>query len=319
MSGPLAPDAAGWHCSEGIRLRPMDVPRIVLFSTPLVSTWVFDETHRVLFDAGDGVSALMESRIHKIRLAALTHTHRDHCSGLMQLLNLRGGAGDFTTVFPEDSGSARALLSFLSGFDTRSTSKVRFQPLGVGASLPIEPDRHCLRGFATDHYPQSGPPRTLSLGYQIVRQVDRVRPEYRHLPQPELDTLRLAHGRAHITRTEEDVLLSITGDTMPLPAERFVGSRVLLHECTFLNVEEKRESALMGHPHSDLDDVLATARDARVGHLGLYHISRRYEDGHALATVRERCATLRVPCPVSVALPGRLYEDLLSHRVWPGD
>src|SRR5207253_303055 len=77
-------------------LRAMDAPRIILFSTPLVSTWVFDETHRILFDAGDGVTALLDSKIHKIRLAAITHTHRDHCAGLMQLLNLRGGAGDFT-------------------------------------------------------------------------------------------------------------------------------------------------------------------------------------------------------------------------------
>src|SRR5438034_4636401 len=89
----------------------MDFPRITIFSTPLVSTWVFDETHRILFDAGDGVTAMLDSKIHKIRLAAITHTHRDHCAGLMQLLNLRRGAGDFVTVFPEGSGSARALAN----------------------------------------------------------------------------------------------------------------------------------------------------------------------------------------------------------------
>src|SRR5215813_10293525 len=83
----------------------MDAPHISLFSTPLISTWVFDETHRILFDAGDGVTALLDSRIHKVRLAAITHTHRDHCAGLMQFLNLRGGAGDFTTIYPEASGA----------------------------------------------------------------------------------------------------------------------------------------------------------------------------------------------------------------------
>ena len=49
------------------------------------------------------VTALLDSKIHKIRLAAITHTHRDHCAGLMQLLNLRGGAGDFTVLYPEGS------------------------------------------------------------------------------------------------------------------------------------------------------------------------------------------------------------------------
>src|SRR5947199_2514506 len=97
-------------------LHPMQAPKITIFSTPLVSTWVFNETHRILFDAGDGVTALLDSKIHKIRLAAITHTHRDHCAGLMQLLNLRGGAGDFVTVFPEGSGSARAFANFLIGF-----------------------------------------------------------------------------------------------------------------------------------------------------------------------------------------------------------
>src|SRR5207247_5504231 len=103
----------------------MEPPRITIFSTPLVSTWVFDETHRILFDAGDGVTALLDSKIHKIRLAAITHSHRDHCAGLMQLLNLRGGAGDFTTVYPEASGSGRALAGFLTTFDARSTGKVK--------------------------------------------------------------------------------------------------------------------------------------------------------------------------------------------------
>lgn len=296
----------------------MEPPHIVLFSTPLISTWVFDETHRILFDAGDGVTALLDSKIHKIRLAAITHTHRDHCAGLMQLLNLRGGAGDFVTVFPEGSGSARAFANFLTAFDSRSTGKVRWQPLGIGETFSIEPERHFLRGFETDHYPPADPPRPRSLGYQIVRHVDKVKPEFRSLPQPELDAFRLQHGRAFLTETVEDILLSITGDTMPLPPEVFRGSRVLLHECTFLDLDERCEEAARGHPHSCLEEVLAIARDAGVGRLGLYHVSRRYEDERILARVRDRCAKMKIPFPVSVALPGRVYDDLFAQAAWPG-
>jgi ribonuclease Z len=296
----------------------MNPPRITIFSTPLVSTWVFDETHRILFDAGDGVTALLDSKIHKIRLAALTHTHRDHCAGLMQLLNLRGGAGDFIAVFPEGSGSARAFASFLSAFDSRSTGKVRWQPLGVGASFPITPERHFLRGFETDHYPPADPPRPRSLGYQIVRHVDKLKPEFQSLSQPELDAIRLEHGRAYLTETVEDVLLSITGDTMPLDPAVFRGSRVLLHECTFLEEQERREEAERGHPHSCLDEALDIAKEAEVGRLGLYHVSRRYEDEHVLARIRSRCEKSGIPFPVSVALPGRVYEDLFAQNVWPG-
>src|SRR2546421_6990169 len=123
----------------------MDAPKITIFSTPLVSTWVFDETHRVLFDAGDGCAAMLDSKIHKIRLAAITHTHRDHCAGLMQLLNLRGGAGDFTAIYPEGSGSGRALANFLSAFDSRSTSKVKWETMAPNQEFEIEPGRHFLR------------------------------------------------------------------------------------------------------------------------------------------------------------------------------
>lgn len=296
----------------------MDAPKISLFSTALISTWVFDETHRVLFDAGDGVTALLDSRIHKIRLAAITHTHRDHCAGLMQLLNLRGGAGDFVTVYPEASGAGRALASFLTNFDSRSTGKVQWQPIQPGESLAIEPPRHFLRAFATDHYPSTNPPRPRSLGYQIVRTVDKVKPEFRDLPQAELDAIRFQHGKEFMVRTLEDVLLSITGDTMPIDPAAFAGSRVLIHECTFLDIREREEMADRGHPHTCLEEVLDIARGAQVGLLGLYHLSRRYEDGFVLAKVRERCAEMKIACPVSVALPGRLYDDLFAHTVWQG-
>lgn len=296
----------------------MNPPQISLFSTPLVSTWVFDETHRILFDAGDGVTATLDSRIHKIRLAAITHTHRDHCSGLMQLLNLRGGAGDFVAVYPEDSGAGRALSSFLTSFDSRSTGKVRWLPIGPGASVPILPERHYLRTFRTDHYPATVPPRALSLGYMVVREVDKVKAEFRSLPQAELDALRRAHGRSFITETVEDALFAITGDTVPLDPSTFRGVRVLLHECTFLDDDEKREEQMRGHPHSSLDEVLELARDAGVQRLGLYHISRRYDDEHILTRVREECARLGVQCSVSVALPGRYYDDLFAHIAWQG-
>lgn len=296
----------------------MDAPRVSLFSNPLVSTWVFNETHRILFDAGDGVSAMLNSKIHKVRLAAITHMHRDHCAGLMQFLNLRGGAGDFVTLYPEGSGSGRALANFLSAFDTRSTAKVQWRPVAAGEIVPIEPERHFLRTFATHHYPPLDPPRTLSLGYQIVRLVNKVKPEFRALAQAELDALRLEHGREYITETVEDILFTVTGDTLPLDPAIYRGARVLLHECTFLEREESFEANRYGHPHSSLDDVLELAQEAEVGCLGLYHISRRYEDDHILSRVREGCARIGLACPVSVALPSRYYDDLFTQCAWQG-
>lgn len=297
----------------------MDAPNITLFSTPLISTWVFDETHRVLFDVGDGVTALLDSRIHKIRLACLTHTHRDHCAGLMQLLNLRGGAGDFATIYPEGSGSARAFANFLSAFDSRSTAFVKWAPIKPGDQFPIEPPRHFLRPFETSHYPNIEPARVLSLGYHLIRTVDKIKKEFRSLSQDELDILRRERGKASLLETIEDTLLTVTGDTMPLHPDTYRGTRALMHECTFLDVDERCDNENRGHPHSCLQEVLELAIEAKVGRLGLYHISRRYEDEHILGRVKELCNKLQVSFPVSVALPGRIYENFFSQTVHDGN
>ncbi len=293
----------------------MDAPHITVFSTPLVSTWLFDETHRILFDAGDGCSALLDSKIHKSRIVALTHAHRDHCAGLMQLLNLRGGAGDFRVIAPEASGALRGLSAFLSQFDSRTSSKVTWVPCSPADEIPVEPDRHFLRAFATDHYAEVGEGRHLSLGYTLVRLVDKLKPEFVGMGQVELDQVRAQLGREHITFTVEDHLLAVSGDTVPIAADNYRGARCLLHECTFLNAEDAAES---GHRHSMLSEVLDLAQSAGVGRLGLYHISKRYEDQEIVAAVRAECAEQQVSFPVSVALPGRVVHSIFASSVWQG-
>lgn len=300
----------------------MDPPRITVFSTPLISTWVLDETHRILFDVGDGAAAMLEGKIHKANVVALTHAHRDHVAGLPQFLNLRGGVAhangeDLRIFHPEGSGSFVALARFLSHFDQMTAGHARWQAWKPGDQADLGGNRF-LRAYETHHIPcLDGQFR--SLGYQIGRFVDRLKPELRSLPQAEIDRLRAAQGREAITAREQEILLTISGDTTPMPAAVIAGTRFLLHECTFLTSDEARcaPATERGHEHSCLSDVLDLVAEAQVEHAALYHISKRYTDDEIIKTVRAECARRELRARISVALPGRVCTDLFSQLVWP--
>ncbi|HZO92076.1 MAG TPA: MBL fold metallo-hydrolase [Chthonomonadaceae bacterium] len=302
----------------------MDPPRLIVFSIPLVSTWVLDETHRLMFDVGDGACAMLDGKIHRVNLIALTHAHRDHIAGLPQLLNLRGGVAaasgePLCVLHPDGSGSFLALGRFLAHFDQATSGRVIWQAWRPGEQMDLE-DGRFLRAYATRHVPSPDPTRFRSLGYQIGRVVERLKPELRGLPQAELDRLRLEGGRAAITAPEEEIILTVSGDTTTLPPETLRGTRFLLHECTFLDSDEARcaEARERGHEHSCLSEVLDLAEAAGVERLALYHISKRYADEEILRAVRAGCARRNLAARVSVALPGRVYVDLFSQTVWPG-
>jgi ribonuclease Z len=301
----------------------MDPPRLIVFSTPLISTWVLDETHHILFDVGDGAAALLEGKIHRANVIALSHAHRDHIAGLPQLLNLRGGvaaaAGEpLRVVHPDGSGSFLAMGRFLAHFDQATAGRVQWQAWRPDDRMELE-DGRFLRCYATHHVPGPDTTRVRSLGYQIGRVVARLKPELRGLSQAELDRLRAVGGRAAITNLEEEILLTVSGDTAPLPPQSLSGTRFLLHECTFLDSDETRcaEARERGHEHSCLSDVLDMAQAAGVEHLALYHISKRYTDEEILRAVRAGCARRELTARVSLALPGRVYVDLFAQTVWP--
>ncbi len=301
----------------------MEPPRITAFSTPLVSTWVLNETHRILFDAGDGTTAMLEGKIHRIHQIALTHAHRDHIAGLPQLLNLRAGHAHhsgtpLTIIHPEASGSVMAMARFLSTFDAGTSALARWQPVTPHSRIPLA-DNHFLRPFETNHIPHlSDNSRARCLGYHLGRTVQRLKPQLRGLPQAEIDARRRSEGKAAITETHEEILFSVSGDTKPLPPEVYAGTRFLLHECTFLDEDAATvaEAGERGHQHSTLPDVIALAQAAKVERLALYHISRRYADDEIIKAVRAECARREVEFPVSVVLPGRVCTDVFSQSVW---
>ena len=213
-----------------------------------------------------------------------------------------------------------AMSRFLAHFDPATTAHVRWHPVNDGDQIPLEGKRF-LRAYATRHIPASEPGRPRSLGYQIVRVVDRVRPGAARTAAERAGFDATVGWPSIDTQPEEEILLTVSGDTKVMPAATVRGTRFLLHECTFLDSDHDRltEARERGHDHACLNEVLMMAKEADVQHLALYHVSKRYTDDEILRAVRADCARLEIRFRVSVALPGRLYNDLFSQVVWRGE
>ena len=130
-------------------------------------------------------------------------------------------------------------------------------------------------------------------------------------------------GREGITAPVDEKVVTIGGDGAPLCPEEVAGSKLLLHEATFLSpddydAEEAGED--VGHVHSTVGQALEVAKESEVQSVVLYHISTRYSDIEIRETVKNEAARLGLKAKVWAALPRRVYWDLLRDKpLWNGE
>lgn len=213
----------------------------------------------------------------------LSHGHSDHASALASLLGIRGLIGKsrppqlfLPAEILEDVESALTAL----GRVHRTTLRVEPVPMRPGDTHPLGRDLW-VRAFATHH-------NTPSLGYQFIRRVPKLRPEYLHLPGEEIGRLR--RQGADLFDTHERLELAYATDTLSevLESAPFVlDSRVLILECTFIDehrtVERARE-----YQHTHLDEIIARAEHFRNEHLVLMHFSQAYSPAQVHETLSQR-------------------------------
>jgi ribonuclease Z len=322
--------------------------QLAIHSSPRFSTWIWIPDWRVLIDAGDGVTQQLGYKIRKIDTVLCTHAHRDHIGGLLQVINQRGEAGAFAVAHPCGSDSFAQLAAFSNKFNPGTSWNAIWHQLEEGDGLETGIEGRLIKSFRTRHYHDDNPngaPR--SLGFHLLWRKQKVRAEFRDLTQTELDAVRRQKGaeaidlpeyarlspaeraaqeallgREAITEPVDETWITIGGDGQPLRVDEVRGTKVLLHEATFLSsddydAEEGGED--VGHVHSTVQDALRVAHEAEVENVVLYHISTRYSDVEIKDAIRQTASELGLKARVWAALPRRISWNLFAERpLWEG-
>ncbi|HEX8835068.1 MAG TPA: hypothetical protein VF719_12745, partial [Abditibacteriaceae bacterium] len=232
-------------------------------------------------------------------------------------------AGAFALAHPCGSSSFGQLEAFSNKFNPGSSWRAVWHALEEGDEVPGDTPDRIVKAFRTRHYAEDHPnDRPRSLGFHLLWRKQKVRPEYRDLPQAELDALRAEVGREGITTEVDEKWIVVGGDGEPLRVEEARGAKLLLHEATFLSADDydaEEAGEDVGHVHSTVAQALEVAQKAEVPNIVLYHVSTRYTDTEIRDAVRAEAQRIHLQARVWVAFPRRVYWNLLGEKpVWDG-
>lgn len=242
---------------------------LTFFSIGAYATWMHSSLGNFVIDAGEGiVSHLGLDNAGDVEVLVLTHDHMDHIAGLLQFLNLRNRKPlrkDLTIYYPYQSHKLDAIRAM---FPDRASWVL----LTDGIKIPVAKNLF-LTPFPVRHAGGR------AVGYKLWQSRTRRRAEFAKLTPFEMGALArasVAEGRKpDFEESFVHLLMTYTGDTMPLAADVLGQPDVLVHEATF----PRPDSEASDHEHSSLDDALRAWKDTGAKHLILNHLSLRYVQG----------------------------------------
>jgi ribonuclease Z len=279
------------------------------YSTALFSTWYFIEEWGICFDAGDGLISALLQKSRKIDHVFLSHADRDHLTGLLQFNQLNARPGFPIMHYPVDAGSVLALERFSEAFDPQVERTV-WQPAKDGDEIAIAKDLLVLPA-RNGHVPVEQH-IIKSLGYTVVQTRKKLKPAYLHLSGEELRALGEQIGRENLSHELRESLLAYSGDTPVEDGAKWDGTRILIHEATFLGHGEGVKERTYGNKHSTLDEVMEMVASIRIGSLILGHFSSGYSAADIDSAIKDRCEKYAISFPVYRVLPGETVHNILG-------
>ena len=281
------------------------------YSTALFSSWFFIEELSLLFDAGDGVVAGLMQKSRKVKHVFISHADRDHLTGLPQFVQLNA-RGDYPIIYyPKDSGSFPALQKFLQLFDSHLDHNP-WKPIVANEKIWIRKDMYVLPNLNSHIARVDG--MNKSFGFKVFQTRKKLREEFTTLTKEELVKIKSEIGAENLTYEIEENIFSYSGDT---PAENFDywdGSHVLIHESTFLSLDEELKKDPRTDRHCLLEEVIKGLAGKSIGKLILCHFSTRYSQEEIDSAIEQLIKKYKIDFPVYRILPGTTIFDIFDTR-----
>jgi ribonuclease Z len=272
------------------------------FSRAMFSNWCWHEPFQLVIDAGEGLQLALGQKIWSPGVVALTHGHSDHVLGLPGFIASRRfakGAREkpLTVVFPDGNSGVLAVRDLLSQMWSAADFPVAWVPFQAGGEFRLARTR-VLQAFRTSHGGGD-----LTLGYAVLEERRRLRPEFAALAEAEIRALVREAGRDSLTEVYRHVRFAHSGDAMPIDPATVAGADLLVHDATFLDPEDRKWDI-----HATTAEALEVGRAAGVGCLVLHHLSIRYDRSAALPALRAQVASSEFPGECWLLDDGRLIS-----------
>lgn len=285
--------------------------QITGFSRALFSTWIYHKRFNILFDAGEGVSTSLYNRVFGIRRIFLSHGHADHIAGLVNLLNIRNlGAGNQTAelkiYYPKNNFLIEVLKDYLDKTQGMLSFNLQWVPITAKFAMDLEDKkgRLSIRSFKTKHSQKQ-----LSLGYNIIETRRKLKSDFIGKSQIEIKEAIQKFGKDSVSEDFEKIVFTYGGDSRPISPANIENSMFLCHECTYMCSEDDERNF---QQHSVLDDVLKTAKAAKVEILMLFHTSLRYNLSALKSYIRKSNKKIQPGCRILLLYGDKLLEPISS-------